>query len=272
MSAGGAPADALPGPRPGSWRALLRHLFEGDARESRRFRLGLLALDLVSLALVAFVSFLPRYPAVQAFEAFLGLVLLAEYLARNYASSRLGRDLLRPSSLADLASILSLLAAPFVTHGLGFLRALRFLRVLNSCRLAVSLGSDYPFFKRNEEAIIAAAQLVVFIFIMTGLVYETQIGRHDQIRNYGDALYFTVTSLTTTGFGDITLPGTGGRMLSVAIMICGVTLFLRLAQALFRPAKVTFECPTCALSRHEPDAVHCKACGTTLRIPDEGQD
>jgi len=272
VSAGAPPADALPAPPPGGLRARLRELFEGDSVQGRRFRLGLLALDLVSLALVAFVSFLPRYTAVLAFEAFLGLVLLAEFLARNYASSRLGRDLLRPSALADIAAIGSLLAAPFVTHGLGFLRALRFLRVLNSCRLAVSLGTDYPFFKRNEEAIIAAAQLVVFIFIMTGLVYETQISRHEQIRNYGDALYFTVTSLTTTGFGDITLPGTFGRMLSVVIMICGVTLFLRLAQALFRPSKVTFECPTCALSRHEPDAVHCKACGTILRIPDEGQD
>ncbi len=272
MSAEAPPADVLSAPRLGSRRAFLRHLFEGDSTQARRFRFGLLVLDLVSLALVALVSFLPRYPGVLLFEACLGLVLLAEFLARNYASSRLGRDLLRPSALADIAAIGSLLAAPFVTHGLGFLRALRFLRVLNSCRLAVSLGGDYPFFKRNEEAIIAAAQLVVFIFIMTGLVYETQIGRNDHIRNYGDALYFTVTALTTTGFGDITLPGTGGRMLSVTIMICGVTLFLRLAQALFRPTKVTFECPTCALSRHEPDAVHCKACGTTLRIPDEGQD
>jgi hypothetical protein len=62
-------------------------------------------LDLTSLALVAIVSFLPRHPAVLAFEASLGLVLLAEFVARNYASSRLGRDLLRPSALADIAAI-----------------------------------------------------------------------------------------------------------------------------------------------------------------------
>jgi voltage-gated potassium channel len=59
-------------------------------------------------------------------------------------------------------------------------------------------------------------------------------------------------------------------MISVVIMIAGVTLFLRLAQALFRPHKVRFPCPTCGLQRHDPDAVHCKACGTVLRIPDEG--
>jgi voltage-gated potassium channel len=79
-----------------------------------------------------------------------------------------------------------------------------------------------------------------------------------------------VTALTTTGFGDITLPGTSGRMISVAIMIFGVTLFLRLAQVLFRPNKVRHPCHACGLQRHDPDAVHCKACGTLINIPDEG--
>jgi voltage-gated potassium channel len=63
---------------------------------------------------------------------------------------------------------------------------------------------------------------------------------------------------------------TAGRLLSVFIMLAGVTLFLRLAQALFRPRKVRYPCPGCGLQRHEPDAVHCKACGTLLHIPDEG--
>ena len=53
-------------------------------------------------------------------------------------------------------------------------------------------------------------------------------------------------------------------------MICGVTLFLRLAQVLLRPHKVRQPCPNCGLQRHKPDAVQCKACGTTLNIPDEG--
>ena len=105
---------------------------------------------------------------------------------------------------------------------------------------------------------------------MTGVVYETQKFRNNQIGNYADALYFTVTALTTTGFGDITLPGTTGRMITVVIMIFGVTLFLNLAQALFSPPKVRFTCPTCGLQRHDVDAVHCKACGNVLNIPDEG--
>ncbi len=66
------------------------------------------------------------------------------------------------------------------------------------------------------------------------------------------------------------LQGSSGRLISVVIMLCGVTLFLRLAQVLFRPTKVRFPCPSCGLQRHEPDAVHCKGCGVILKIPDEG--
>ena len=105
---------------------------------------------------------------------------------------------------------------------------------------------------------------------MTGIVHATQQATNPHIANWADALYFTVTALTTTGFGDITLPGTTGRLISVVIMLAGVTLFLRLAQALFRPTKVRFRCQACGLGRHEPDAVHCKACGALLNIPDEG--
>ena len=117
---------------------------------------------------------------------------------------------------------------------------------------------------------IATVNLAVFLFVMTGLIYATQYQSNPEIANYADALYFTVTTLTTTGFGDITLPGTTGRLLSVVTMIFGVTLFLRLAQVLFRPHKVRYTCPVCGLMRHDPDAVHCKHCGETLKIPDEG--
>ena len=70
--------------------------------------------------------------------------------------------------------------------------------------------------------------------------------------------------------GDITLPGNGGRVISIIVMLVGITLFIRLAQTLIRPHKVKFPCPTCGLQKHDPDAVHCKACGQILCIPDEG--
>jgi voltage-gated potassium channel len=55
-------------------------------------------------------------------------------------------------------------------------------------------------------------------------------------------------------------------------MIFGVTLFFGLARAVLQPNKVRFRCPNCALLRHDADAVHCKACGATLKIPNEDAD
>ena len=159
--------------------------------------------------------------------------------------------------------------APLVGEGAGFLRILRTLRLLRSYQLLARLRRDSAYFRDNEEIIIAVANFVVFLFVMTGFVYETQHASNPHIINYADALYFTVTALTTTGFGDITLPGTTGRLISVAIMIFGVTLFFGLAKAVLRPNKVRFPCPTCGLLRHDPDAVHCKACGQVLNIPNE---
>lgn len=104
------------------------------------------------------------------------------------------------------------------------------------------------------------------------MVYVTRVGSNPEIVNYFDALYFTVATLTTTGFGDITLVGTGGHILAVLIMIFGISLFLRLIQTIFRPDKVRYECPVCGLTRHDADTVHCRHCGTVLHITTEGAD
>jgi voltage-gated potassium channel len=121
-----------------------------------------------------------------------------------------------------------------------------------------------------ENACRAVINLVTFLFVTTGFVYTSFAGRAEGLNTYVDALYFTVATVTTTGFGDITLPGTWGKLTSIIAMITGISLFVQLAQAIFRPRKVTFACPRCALMRHEPDAVHCKACGELLAIPNDG--
>ncbi|MBU8540492.1 potassium channel family protein [Falsiroseomonas tokyonensis] len=230
---------------------------------------GLLALDLAALAWVIIESFLPQGPALRLVDFAFGLVLGTELLLRLRASPQPWRELAHPAGIADLLAVIAFLLAPFAP-GWGFLRSLRTLRLLRSARLVAKLRRDLPVFRRNPDAPIAAADLLVFIAVMTGIVHATQYARNPDIANWADALYFTVAALTTTGFGDITLDGTWGRLLTVLIMLAGVTLFLRLAQALFRPLKVNFRCPSCGLGRHDTDAVHCKACGIQLNIPDDG--
>ena len=247
----------------------LRELYEDGSARAHRFRYALLCFDLLTIAFVIATSFTTHGPLVEAMDVVFGLVILADFSARLAIAHSRMRFLARPITLAEIAAIASFLA-PVAGEGLGFLRVLRTLRLLHAYQLLRRLQKDFRFFRPNEEVLVATINLAVFLFVMTGLIYATQYRVNPDIGNYADALYFTVTALTTTGFGDITLDGTTGRMISVAVMIFGVTLFLRLAQVLFRPTKVRQPCPQCGLVLHDADAVHCKHCGTTINIKTEG--
>jgi voltage-gated potassium channel len=252
-----------------SLKRSIRRLYEGATPSGVRFRYALLAFDIVTVLFIIATSFLNSSEIIETLDVLFGVVILVDFSARLLVSRHWLRDFTRFSTWTDMVAIVSFLA-PLAGEAGGFLRILRTLRLLRDYQMLVRLRVDSPFFRRNEEVMFAVTNLAVFIFVMTAIVYETQKFRNDQITNYADALYFTVTALTTTGFGDITLRGTVGRLISVAIMIFGVTLFFNLARALLTPSKVRFPCPACGLQRHDSDAVHCKACGTVLNIPDEG--
>jgi voltage-gated potassium channel len=248
----------------------LRFYYEAEHPRAYRFRYALLAFDILTVLFIVVSSFFERTLALEVLDVLFGLVIFSDFSARLYISRSRWRDLRHPATWADAVAILSFLI-PMAGEGAAFLRVLRTVRLIQTYQILARLRTDSSWFRRNEDLTITLIHLVVFLFVMSGLVYETQRWVNPDIRNYLDALYFTVTALTTTGFGDITLAGTMGRLLSVVIMIFGVTLFLRLVRALLQPHKVRFPCPTCGLQRHDPDAVHCKACGRVLSIPDEGQ-
>ncbi len=244
-------------------------LYYGASNRARLFRYGLLVFDLVTVLLFFAATAFPDARWIVPLDIVLAAAMIVELAARLWVDPQRVRSALSLWTLADVVVIFSLLAAAFVEN-LGFLRVLRALRLLRSYHLVRDLRAESPWFKTHEDIILRSLNLVVFIFIVTSTVYVTQHADNPGIKTYVDALYFTITTLTTTGFGDVTLQGAGGRLLSVLIMVIGVSLFLQLLQAIFRPRKVRFECPDCALLVHEIDAVHCKHCGRLLKIPDEG--
>lgn len=271
IEATGSEQDVEP-PDPGRWQRWmggLRNLYYGPSRTSVRFRYGLLAVDVTMIVFVVISSFFHGHVVVEALDPAFGVLILADFTVRVLISRRRIKDLLHPAGIADLIVIVSLLA-PVLGENLAFLRVVRTLRLLRSYQLVSRLGRDFPYFRDHRDVVLSVVNLLVFILITTALVFETQVHSNPAIQNYGDALYFTVTTLTTTGFGDITLQGPTGRLLSVLIMIFGVSLFIRLVQTVFRPTRRHHDCPTCGLSRHDMDAVHCKHCGEVIRIPTEG--
>jgi voltage-gated potassium channel len=249
----------------------LNHLYNGHSRRAQIFRWSLLVFDCLTILYFIIASFFHHIDQLHSIEEAIGIIYLVEFLARLFISPRRLHTIFNPIGLADLIVIASLLA-PTLAENYSFLRVVRALRLLRSYHMIKTLRMQSRFVREHEDVIFSVVNLLVFIFIITAVVYVSQLGRNPAITDYFDALYFTVATLTTTGFGDITLVGTGGRILAVLIMIFGISLFLRLLQTIFRPEKVRYECPVCGLSRHDNDAVHCKHCGTVLHITTEGAD
>lgn len=250
-------------------KRLLISLYHGASKRSQRFRWGMLLFDMLTILFFVVSSFLPDASWIRGVELTVAFVILADFSARLWIAPNRLYYMWQFTTWADIVVVATLLA-PFFLESFLFLRVLRALRLLRSYHVLRDLRKEYAYFKRNEDVIQSVINLIVFVFIVTAIVYVLQVDSNPQIQNYIDALYFTVTTLTTTGFGDITLQGPTGRLMAVLIMVAGVALFLRLIQTIFRPTKVRFNCPDCGLSRHDPDAIHCKHCGRTLKIETQG--
>lgn len=253
-------------------RKALQSLYTGHDRRASNFRYALITFDIATIVYFILTAAAARTLTLTAINFVVGLLILLDFSARIWIADNRRRVLLRVYTLADLVVIVSLFLGPVLAENLALFRVLRGLRLIHSYHLLYDLRRNIRFFRVHEDAIFAGVNLFVFIFVTTSVVYVLRFQDASGVANYIDALYFTVATLTTTGFGDITLATPLGKILSVFIMIFGVALFVRLAQTIFQPAKIKYACQDCGLSRHEPDAVHCKHCGRTLRIATEGRD
>lgn len=248
-------------------RGRLRLLYHGRSRGAVRFQRSVLVVDLAIIAFFIAGPLLRDRPSYLWVDLFVAILLLADITARGLATSDLRRWLRQPTTLVDIFVLVTLLLPAWLAN-FGFLRILRLWTLSRTGFLWQSLRKRG--YRQWEETGRAIVNLVTFLFVVASFIFTFFAGTDTGIEGYIDALYFTVTSVTTTGYGDITLPGPWGKLVSIAVMIIGISLFVRLAQSIFRPVKVHHPCPQCGLQRHDPDAVHCKACGHVLNIPDDG--
>jgi voltage-gated potassium channel len=253
-------------PRLGALRGTLQRLERGRDGWALRWQAFFAFIDLLILTFFIIGPYLRDGPTYLIIDYVIAGWIGIELMARALAAPSLRRFLTRPMTWIDLVILITLMF-PDVLFNFAFLRAMRIWAIGNSP--LVREGLRRAGWRVYQDVVRACLNFLVFLFMVTGFVYTTFFYRQDPGEGFVDALYFTVATITTTGFGDITLPGTLGKLTSVVTMIIGISLFVRLAQAVFRPYKVFFPCPQCGLQRHDADAVHCKACGHILNIPNE---
>lgn len=245
-------------------RAKLRWLYHGESRTAVNYQAAVILIDLAILAFFIASPVIRDRPSFLWVDYSVAALLTLDMVARALASSDFARWLRRVSVWVDIFILVTLLL-PDTLANLGFLRILRLWSLSRTGLLWRPFhGYRVEAWRDTAHAVIT---FVTFLFVITGFVYTSFFRTTAGVAGYVDAMYFTVATITTTGFGDIVLPGVAGKLTSILTMIIGISLFVRLAQAIFRPNKVFFSCPVCALERHDFDAVHCKACGVVLKIP-----
>lgn len=106
------------------------------------------------------------------------------------------------------------------------LPALRPLRVLRVFTVGHSLVTQAGRFSllRTTQAVTVAAGLLVFISALAVLDAERGV-KDANITSIGDALWWAATTVTTVGYGDRFPVSAVGRMVAVALMFVGISIF-----------------------------------------------
>ena len=102
-------------------------------------------------------------------------------------------------------------------------------------------------------------------------VIAAGIENANPVSQYIRSLYWTITTMTTVGYGDISPNTALGQAIAAIVMVIGFTIIAvptgivvtEMAQARGKPVS-TQVCPECATEGHDHDAVFCKDCGSRL--------
>jgi voltage-gated potassium channel len=105
---------------------------------------------------------------------------------------------------------------------LPFLRPLRLMRVISFGGLAiqkVAIGRQFAI----TIKVFLASIFVAYISAVQITITERAV-EGSNIKNFGDGLWWAITTVTTVGYGDRYPTTTEGRCLAVALMIMGISL------------------------------------------------
>ncbi len=260
-------------------------IFEADTAAGRRFDLLLLWAIVISLLVIMFDSIQSIRAEHQlllgAAEWFFTIIFTLEYLARlvcspnpvRYAKSFLG--------LIDFVSILPSFVALFVPEAYVLLdvRILRLLRIFRILKLS-GYVDEYQWLmlavadSRRKIGVFLSIILTMVVILGT-LLYVVE-GAENGFTSVPTSIYWAISTVTTTGFGDIAPKTDVGRFITSIMMMfgwgilavpTGIVSAEMIAQHAVRKTlteSTTRTCHACMTEGHSADAKHCIHCGAGL--------
>lgn len=200
-----------------------------------------------------------------------------EYLLRLASAGRATSYARTFFGVVDLLSILPTYLSILIPGGqaLAVIRVLRVLRVFRVLKLAQFVGGEQLLIRALRSSFHKIAVFVVAVLtlvtIVGALMYFIE-GEASGFTSIPRGVYWAIVTLTTVGFGDITPQTALGQTLASVIMILGygviaVPTGIVTAEIATQTAQGTAgprRCAACDHEGHDPDAKHCKRCGTEL--------
>lgn len=195
-------------------------------------------------------------------------VFAIEYLLRFWCADRKLRYVFSFYSLVDLLAIL-----PFFLSSIDirFIRLFRWFRILRLIRF-IEGRTIFGYVSSEDGVAVTRILFTLFsiVFVYAGLIYQVEHPANPaKFQTFLDAVYFSIATMTTVGFGDVTPTSQIGRLLTVLMIITGIALIpWQLGDLIKRLVKTTSQveaiCSNCGLSLHDADARFCKICGDEL--------
>ena len=238
------------------------------------FLIALIFLNVAALILGTVEEILLISPrAFFLFEAISVAIFTVEYLLRvwsctvnpKYAHPVWGRlrFVLSPLALIDLLAILPIYVVFFVNlHGLD----LRFLRVVRLLARIVRLGRYFTSLrtlgrvvhaKRGELFAVVSVLFLLLVMTSSLIFFAEHDAQPDEFASIPNAMWWSIITLTTVGYGDVFPVTAAGRLLAGLIAIVGIGLFVL-------PAGILGSGFMEELGRAESRPVVCPHCGEEI--------
>jgi voltage-gated potassium channel len=197
----------------------------GNQEKVGLFQIVVLILSIVVLAaLGADTAFkLPKEISdiLQILDTLVCVILLIDFGVRFFkAESKLA--FMKWGWIDLIASVPNL---PILRVG-RFVRILRIIRLLRAIRATHKVSSIL--FKDKLQTGVASVMLTAFLLIMfcsIGILISEQQDPNANIKTAGDAIWWSVTTITTVGYGDKYPVTAEGRIVAMILMVSGIGLF-----------------------------------------------
>jgi len=263
------------------WRVKLHEIiFEADTFLGKLFDIVLILsiiLSIIAVMLDSIASIRAGYGNILLIVEWSFTILFTiEYILRILAINIPRRYIFSFYGIVDLLAILPTYLSLFLP-GTQFLLVIRVLRVLRIFRVLkfVQYLSEAKMLRQALSA--SRRKITVFLFtvlsvvVIVGSMMYLIEGPENGFTSIPKSIYWSIVTLTTVGYGDISPNTPLGQMLASVLMILGYgiiavpTGIVTVEFSKLKETEVsTQSCPNCGSEGHDKDAAYCKFCGFKL--------